>query len=86
MILRSLFDDAYDEGWNEGWKEGWEEGWIKGRNKGFDESRQIERRRLALNLLNSEISDHQITEFTGLTLDEINIIKNESDMYNEMSV
>ena len=70
-VERTLLDDRYQKGKEEGRAEGKEEGRAEGRAEGMSQ-RSLE---IARNLLSLGLSVDQITQATGLTEEEIELLK-----------
>ena len=72
-VERTLLDDRYQKGKEEGIAEGMEKGRAEGMEKGMSQrSREIARKMLAKGL-----DDTTIMEMTGLSLDEIRLLKSQ---------
>ena len=70
-VERTLLDDRYQKGKEEGRAEGKEEGRAEGRAEGMSQ-RSLE---IARNLLSLGLPINQITQATGLTEEEIELLK-----------
>ena len=72
-VERTLLDDRYQKGKEEGRAEGMEKGRAEGREKGMSQ-RSLE---IARKMLAKGLDDTTIMEMTGLSLDEIRLLKSQ---------
>lgn len=72
-VERTLLDDRYQKGKEEGIAEGMEKGRAEGMEKGMSQ-RSLE---IARKMLAKDLDDTTIMEMTGLSLDEIRLLKSQ---------
>ena len=71
---------------NEGKEEGREEGLEKGREEGLEKGRDDERNRVILHMIqNANLSDEHIVQYTGLTLESIQAMRQKSQKLTKES-
>ena len=76
--LMSAMETAYENGEWEGREKGREEGRAQGRKEGFAQGREEEKKWIVVNALKQGMDIVLIQKITGLSLEEITRIKNES--------
>ena len=74
-VERTLLDDRYQKGKEEGRAEGKEEGRAEGKEEGRAEGMSQRSLEIARNLLSLGLPINQITQATGLTEEEIELLK-----------
>jgi predicted transposase YdaD len=68
--------EGIKEGEQKGRQEGIKEGEQKGKQEGIKEGRQETMKEIAKNLLKLELNSYKISHVTGLSIEEINKLKN----------
>ena len=82
-IREYIKEEGRQEGWQKGQQEGWQkgqqEGWQKGQQEGWQKGRAESMEVVALNMLKKGADITFVSEVTGLSIDEINELKNGSN-------
>ena len=80
-VERTLLDDRYQKGMEEGMEEGMEKGMEKGRAEGIEEGRaegmNLRSLEIARKMLAKGMDEASIMDMTGLTAEEIKLLKAE---------
>ena len=71
--------EGWQKGQQEGWQKGQQEGWQKGQQEGWQKGRAESMEVVALNMLKKGADITFVSEVTGLSIDEINELKNGSN-------
>ena len=76
-VERTLLDDRYQKGMEEGMEKGRAEGMEKGRAEGIEEGMNLRSLEIARKMLAKGMDEASIMDMTGLTAEEIKLLKAE---------
>ena len=76
-VERTLIDDSYQKGKEEGMEKGIAEGMEKGMKQGMEKGMNLRSLEIARKMLEKGMDEASVMDMTGLTAEEINLLKAE---------